>query len=502
MTDMHNRELGLQMDEPLIFNRGAPGRRAFIPSPCDVPEVEAEKLIPPDLIREDVDGFPEVSQVELVRHFTRLSQWNMGIDTAFYPLGSCTMKYNPKVNEEAAALHGFSELHPCVDQRDAQGILRLMLELERCLCEISGMSRVALQPAAGAQGELTAMLMIRAYHAGRGDTRRRVILPDSSHGTNPASTALCGYEAETIPSDRRGLVDTAVLRKRLGPDVAALMLTNPNTLGLFERDILEINRLAHEAGTLVHCDGANLNAIVGVCRPGDMGFDTIQFNPHKTFSTPHGGGGPGAGPTGVSETLVPYLPVPTVEMDDGQLRLEYNRPHTIGRVRSFYGNVGVMVRAYAYILALGSEGIRRVAEAAVINANYLLQRLEAKYPPKYGRPCMHEFVLDDSKLAPFGVSTLDVAKRLIDYGFHPPTIYFPLIVSGALMVEPTETETRETLDSFAKALEAIAQEAQKDPEILHQAPHLTRLSRLDETRAARKPILRWTPGLSPSGNDK
>ncbi len=491
MSDMRNSKRGLQVDEPLIFNRGAPGRRAFMPPPCDVAELEAEKLIPPDLLRKDVDGFPEVSQVELVRHFTRLSQWNMGIDTAFYPLGSCTMKYNPKVNEEAAALHGFSELHPCVDQRDAQGILRLMFELERYLCEISGMSRVTLQPAAGAQGELTAMLMIRAYHVERGDPRRRVILPDSSHGTNPASTALCGYNVETIPSDRRGLVDTSVLRQRLGPDVAALMLTNPNTLGLFERDILEITRLVHDAGALVHCDGANLNAIVGICRPGDMGFDTIQFNLHKTFSTPHGGGGPGAGPTGVSETLVPYLPVPTVEMVDGRFWLEYTWPRSIGRVRSFYGNIGVMIRAYAYILALGPEGVRRVAEASVINANYLLQRLKGKYQTKYGGRCMHEFVLDDSNLAPHGVSTLDVAKRLIDYGFHPPTIYFPLIVKGALMVEPTETETRETLDAFAEALEAIAQEAERDPQLLHQAPHSTRLSRLDETQAARKPVLRW-----------
>lgn len=476
----------------LIFEKGRPGRKgANLPS-CDVPEKPLEELIPARHLRAAPASLPELSEPEVVRHFVNLSRINYGIDLGFYPLGSCSMKYNPKVHEEIAGMPGFSAIHPLQPVELAQGALRLMHELGECLKEIGGMAGITLQPAAGAHGELAGMLMIRAYHKDQGNPRAKVLIPDSAHGTNPASATLAGYKTEEVKSNANGTVDLDDLRKKATPDCAALMLTNPNTLGLFERDIIEIKRILDSVGAMLYMDGANLNALVGICRPGDMGFDVVHFNLHKTFTTPHGGGGPGAGPVGVSKRLLPYLPLPTVERkDDGSFFLDNERPRSIGRLSTFYGNFGILVRAYAYIRTLGAEGLRAVSENAIINANYLMSRLCRIFPLPYPGPCMHEFVLSGKGLKEAGVHTKDFAKRLIDYGFHPPTVYFPLVVDEAIMIEPTETESRETLDAFCDAMAQVLKECRENPEMVKAAPHTTVVGRLDEVKAVKEPDLRW-----------
>ena len=485
-------------DEPLIAERGSAGR-VGAPLPADdIPDLAADQALPAPLCRDGLDGFPEVSEPEVVRHFTRLSQWNFSAATTLYPLGSCTMKYNPVVNEALARLPGWAWLHPLTPADQAQGALRLLFELERALAEISGMDAVSLQPAAGAQGELTGMKLIRAYHRARGAPRSKVLIPASAHGTNPASAALCGYEVVEVATDRSGMLHAADVARHTDAQVAALMVTNPNTLGLFEREILDIADVLHAHGGLMYMDGANLNALMGVAKPGDMGADVIQFNLHKTFSTPHGGGGPGAGPVGVKSPLAPYLPVPRVVRRGAGYAWSEDGPESIGRVRSFAGNFGVLVRAYAYILSMGGDGLRLATRMAILNANYLRARLEPTYHLAEREPCLHECVFSDRSFHKSGVKTLDVAKRLLDYGFYAPTIYFPLVVSGALMIEPTETESKETLDAFADALLAIADEIEQQPALLHQAPLTTPVGRLDETRAARRPILTWTNAPSPS----
>jgi glycine dehydrogenase subunit 2 len=439
---------------------------------------------------------PEVSELDLVRHYTRLSQQNWAIDVGVYPLGSCTMKYNPKINEETAALPGFRNLHPWQPESHVQGALALLWEMERALAELTGMARVTFQPAAGAQGELTGLLIMRAFHSAAGDPRRVVLIPDSAHGTNPASVALAGYEVRQVPSDHRGLVDLEALRGALDDSIAGLMLTNPNTLGLFEADIQQIAAAVHSVGGLLYFDGANFNAILGKVRPGDMGFDIVHINTHKTFTTPHGGGGPGAGPLAVTERLEAFLPAPVVGYDaaDGRWFWDHDRPHSIGRIHGFHGNFGVLVRAYTYLRSIGAEGMVKVAERAVLNANYLRQRIRSAYPEAHPEWCMHEFVSTARRYRAGGVRAMDIAKRLIDLGFHPPTVYFPLVVEEAMMVEPTETESRESLDALADALLQIAGEATTDPELLHRAPVTTPVGRLDEARAARRLHVRWEPG--------
>jgi glycine dehydrogenase subunit 2 len=474
-----------------IRDRSRPGRSAFGFAPIDVPEAE----LPPDAMRREPPGLPQVSEIDLVRHYTRLSQMNYGVDTGFYPLGSCTMKYNPKVAETVAALPGFQRMHPLQPDQTAQGILELLSRLEAALCEITGMARATLQPPAGACGEMTGLLIMRAFHAERGGGRTKVIIPDSSHGTNPASVTLAGFQAVPVPSDARGLVDVSALEKLMDDEVAGLMLTNPNTLGLFEQEIQEIARIVHDVGGLVYYDGANLNAILGRCRPGDMGFDIVHINTHKTFATPHGGGGPGAGPVGVVEELVPYLPSPVVERDDatGAYRWDHDRPRSIGRLHGFHGNVAVLVRAYAYVFLHGADGLKAVSELAALNANFLASLIADDFPLAFpgGRP-MHEFVATAKHLKErTGMRAMDVAKRLIDLGYHPSTVYFPLVVEEAMMVEPTETETKETLEAFAAALRQAASEARTDPDLLHDAPLTTPVRRLDEARAARHLKLRW-----------
>jgi len=480
---------GLAFREPVIFEQGSPGRKAYSLPRCDVPEIEIETLLPPGEIRPPIEDFPELSELDVVRHFTRLSQWNFSIDTNFYPLGSCTMKYNPKINNLVAGFPGFSQHHPLTPEDLSQGSLQLMYELQEYLKEISGMAHVSLQPAAGAQGELAGMLMIHAWHQSRGNQRKKILLPDSAHGTNPASSALCGYEVVPLASDAEGLVDVNRLKELMDEDTAAIMLTNPNTLGRFEKNILEITQIVHGKGGLVYCDGANLNAVMGKTRMGEMGIDVLHFNLHKTFSTPHGGGGPGAGPVGVTQQLEPFLPVPVIEHTGRKYRLNHDRPQSIGRLKAFYGNFGILVRAYAYIRSLGPQGIRKAAEAAVLNANYIKSRLKDLYHLPYPGPSLHECVFNDRNQHP--VTTMDIAKALIDYGFHPPTVYFPLIVKSALMIEPTETESKETLDLFIAALREIAENAKTDPEEFKKAPQLPVVSRPDEARAARNPILRW-----------
>ncbi|HXZ35172.1 MAG TPA: aminomethyl-transferring glycine dehydrogenase subunit GcvPB, partial [Thermodesulfobacteriota bacterium] len=428
-----------------------------------------------------------------VRHFTRLSQWNYGVDSGFYPLGSCTMKYNPKVNEDIARLPGFAGAHPYQPEEVSQGELQLIYELEHYLGEVSGMDRVTLQPSAGAQGELTGMLMIRAYLMDRGNPRKKVLVPDTAHGTNPASSSLCGYQVVQVKSDERGRLSPRAIEEKMDEDVAALMVTNPNTLGLFEDHICEVAEIVHKRGGLIYCDGANLNALLGLTRVGDMGVDVLHFNLHKTFSTPHGGGGPGAGPVGVKGHLADYLPIPVVAKEGERFRFEYNRPKSIGKVRSFYGNFGVLVRAYSYILSMGPEGLKKASLLALLNANYIRARLKGTYSLPYDFPCMHECVFNDKVQNKFGVTALDIAKRLMDYGFHPPTIYFPLVVHGALMIEPTESEAKETLDQFIESMIQIAKEAETDPEVVRSAPHRTKVFRLDEVLANRKPKLRWKP---------
>ncbi|MDQ3531876.1 MAG: aminomethyl-transferring glycine dehydrogenase subunit GcvPB [Actinomycetota bacterium] len=480
-------------DFPTIFELSKPGRRAWslpeAPEGSDIPiPDEHRRLEPPRL--------PEVSELDLVRHYTRLSHRNWSIDTGAYPLGSCSMKYNPKVAEEVAGHPGWQGLHPLADDELVQGALRLLGELERALCAATGMAHLTFQPAAGAQGELTGLLIMRAWHAKKGDVRKRVIVPDSAHGTNPASVTLAGWKAQEVRSDARGLVDFDALQEVLDTDVAGLMLTNPNTLGLFERDIEKIAQAVHEVGGLLYYDGANFNSIVGKVRPGDMGFDVVHLNLHKTFATPHGGGGPGSGPLAVTEELAPFLPVPVLAWDEQSAtwHWEVDRPDSIGRIHSFYGNFGIDVRAYAYLRSLGPEGLARVSERAVLNANYLKTLIAEAFPTPYPGTCMHEFVATAKGLKKHGVRALDVAKRLMDFGFHPPTIYFPLVVEEALMVEPTETESKETLDSLGEALVQIAAEAAGDPNLLHDAPTSTPVRRPDEAQAARHLKVRWKPG--------
>jgi len=481
-------------DFPLIFERSVPGRKAYsLPAP-DVPEEALASIIPAELLREKLPALPEVSEPDLVRHYTALSRRNYGVDNGFYPLGSCTMKYNPKTNEAVAKLAGFAHLHPYQPEDTVQGALQLMWELQEALAELTGMDAVSLQPAAGAHGEWTGLMMIRAYLRSRGEGGRNVVLvPDTAHGTNPASATMAGFVTKTIPSNERGIVDLAALRAALGPDTAALMLTNPNTLGLFEKEIVEIARLVHEAGGLLYYDGANANAILGIARPGDMGFDVVHLNLHKTFSTPHGGGGPGAGPVGVKKELEPFLPTPVVRRAGERFFLDDDRPQSIGKVKAFYGNFAVLVRAYAYIRTMGADGLRRVSENAVLNANYVKKRLEPFFDVPYSEPCMHEFVLSGRRQKKLGVKTMDMAKRLLDFGIHPPTVYFPLIVEEGMMIEPTETESKETLDRFIETMIQIAREAEEAPHLLHEAPHQTPVRRLDEVRAARHPVLRYGP---------
>ncbi len=478
---------------PTIFEKSRRGRRGTaVPRP-DVPVRPLEELIPSRHLRASSPRLPEVPEHEVVRHYTEISLKNHHVDRALYPLGSCTMKYNPKVNEQMARLSGFAGLHPFAPAEAAQGALGLMHELGELLCEVAGMDSISLQPAAGAQGELTGVLLMRAYHRGRGDERRRrVLIPDSAHGTNPATVALAGFEVVELRSNEAGRLDLDSLRSALDADVAGLMLTNPNTLGVFESEILEISELVHRSGGLMYMDGANLNALMGIARPGDMGYDIVHLNLHKTFSTPHGGGGPGAGPVAVKARLAPFLPVPGVKREGGSYALDWDRPESIGKIHGFYGNFGVLVRAYTYLRMLGRDGVRETAEAAVLNNAYLSARLEERFPLPYGRG-MHESVYSGAALKKkTGVKTLDVAKRLLDYGVHAPTIYFPLIVSEALMTEPTETETREELDRYADALLAIADEAEHDPELVTGAPHATPVTRLDEVRAGRRLDVRWS----------
>ena len=479
---------------PLIFELSRPARRAWSLPEVKVDAPELDELIPKRFRRAHAPRLPEISERDLVRHYTRLSQRNWAIDVGAYPLGSCSMKYNPKVAEEAAALPGFASLHPMADDSLVQGALELLGTLQDALCEATGMSAITLQPAAGAQGELTGLLIMRAYHQANGDARKRVVIPDSAHGTNPASVSLAGYEAVEVRSDERGLVDVDALLDVLDEDVAGLMLTNPNTLGLFERDIERIAAAVHTVGGLLYYDGANFNSIVGVVRPGDMGFDIVHLNLHKTFATPHGGGGPGSGPLAVTERLARFLPAPVLAFDEGAETWcwDHDRPDSIGRIHSFHGNFGINVRAYAYLRSLGPEGLRRVAERAVLNANYLRELVADSFPTKYPGTCMHEFVATAKPLKQHGVRAMDVAKRLIDLGYHPPTVYFPLVVEEALMVEPTETESKETIDGLADALNRIANEAAEDPELLHEAPVTTPVRRPDEARAARRLMVRWS----------
>ena len=476
--------------EGTLKDLSRPGRRAWSLPPLDVPVVS----VPAEHARQGAVGLPEVAERDLVSHYTRLSQLNYGVDTGVYPLGSCSMKYNPKISEEAARLPGFQRAHPHQPDQTVQGSLELLWRLERALCEITGMARATLQPPAGACGELTGLLIMRAHHTKAGNPRRRIVIPDSAHGTNPASVRLSGYEAQSVPSDARGLVDVSALKKLVDEDVAGLMLTNPNTLGLFEEEIQRVTEVIHGVGGLVYYDGANLNAILGRCRPGDMGFDIVHINTHKTFATPHGGGGPGAGPVGVTEALVPFLPVPRVQRgEDGSYGLETDAPDSIGRVHGFLGNFAILVRAYAYVFLHGRDGLKEVAELAVLNANYLAHRVKGAFPLEYpDMPPMHEFVASARALKEeTGIRAIDVAKRVIDLGYHPSTVYFPLVVEEAMMVEPTETETQEALDAFAEALLQAHREAHEDPGLLHEAPVTTPVRRLDEARAARHLTLRW-----------
>jgi len=485
---------GIQFNEPSIFERGAAGRSGVSLGALDVPAIDSSKELGA-LRRKTPAQFPEVSEPEAVRHYVRISQWNYCIDSQFYPLGSCTMKFNPKVNEWAARLAGFANLHPLTPQHLCQGALALMVSLQEILAEIAGMDAVNLQPAAGAQGELTGLMMIRAYHTAQGRSPKKVFIPDSAHGTNPASCALNGFETVPFPAEN-GIVDPATLAAAVnnaGDNVAGLMITNPNTLGLYEQAMAELARLVHEKGGLVYGDGANMNAVLGRARPGDAGVDVMQYNLHKTFTTPHGGGGPGSGPVAFKAKLAPFQPSPVIRRDGSGYTIDHNCPQSVGRVRSFLGNFGMMVRAYTYIRELGPQGLRQISDLAVLNANYLAARLKSEFRLAFDRPMLHEAVFTDKDIeTQTGVRTLDIAKRLIDYGFHPPTVYFPLVVRGALMIEPTETETKQTLDAFVEALLAIKREAIATPELVKGAPHLTRVGRLDEARAARKPQLRWT----------
>ncbi|MEE9514942.1 MAG: aminomethyl-transferring glycine dehydrogenase subunit GcvPB [Candidatus Brocadiales bacterium] len=479
------------MTGKLIFEISSPGRRCVRMPDADVPVKPLADMLPTGLQRQNPPKLPEVSELDVVRHYTRLSQLNYSVDGNFYPLGSCTMKYNPRVHEAIASHDGFRKLHPYQPHGQTQGTLQLLYEFIETLKHVCGMADFTLQPAAGAHAEMLGMMIVRAYYEKKGEARKKILIPDSAHGTNPASAALCGFDVVEVESNRQGMMDTGALRKAVSSDVAALMITNPNTLGIFEKDIAESCHILHEAGGLVYCDGANMNAMLGRMRPGDMGIDLLHLNLHKTFTGPHGGGGPGSGPLGVTAALRPFLPVPRIEQKHGTYMFNYNLPNSIGRVKPYYGNIGVIIKAYSYILAIGKEGLSRVSEAAVINANYLKKKLSGHYDIPYPEGCLHEFVVSGRRQKKLGVTTFDIAKRLLDYGFYAPTIYFPLTVEEAMMIEPTETESRETLDAFAEALIKIAGEAEKTPELVKGAPHNTPVGRLDEVKAARKPDLRW-----------
>ena len=474
------------MSEPSIFDISSPGRKAALLPACDVPERPIDELLPDWAQRNAPAELPEASEIDIVRHFTRMSILNHHVDKGLYPLGSCTMKYNPKVNEAACRVPGLGAIHPEAPEKLSQGALRMMYELAGYLQEISGLARVTLQPAAGAQGELTGMLVVRAYHNAKGNKRSKVIIPDSAHGTNPASLAIAGFSPVVLKSNANGLVDIEELEALVDDDTAALMITNPNTLGMFEKNIARVASILHAKDALVYMDGANLNALVGRARPGDMGVDIMHFNLHKTFSTPHGGGGPGAGPVGVREDLARFLPTPSIEKNDSGYYLDYNSPDSIGRLHGFFGNFGVLVRAYTYIRVHGFEGLRHNTEMAVLNANYIRKRLEGVFELPYSGDCFHECVFSGNMQKKLGVRTLDIAKRLLDYGFHSPTIYFPLIVHEAIMIEPTETESVETLDAFCEAMIAIAREAEENPDLVTSSPHSTPVGRLNEGRAARE----------------
>ena len=479
-------------NQALIFELTKEGRIGYSLPTLDVPDIDLNELLPADLIRTEAAELPEVSELDIMRHYTALSNRNHGVDSGFYPLGSCTMKYNPKINETVARFPGFANIHPLQDEKTVQGALALMFDLQEHLKEITGMDEVTLQPAAGAHGEWTGLMMIRAYHEARGDFKRtKVIVPDSAHGTNPASATVAGFETVTVKSSDQGLVDLEDLKRVVGEDTAALMLTNPNTLGLFEEQILEMAAIIHEVGGKLYYDGANLNAVMSKARPGDMGFDVVHLNLHKTFTGPHGGGGPGSGPVGVKNDLLPYLPKPVLVKKDDAYTFDYDRPESIGRVKPFYGNFGINVRAYTYIRSMGPDGLKAVTEYAVLNANYMMRRLQPHFDLPYDRHCKHEFVLSGRRQKKMGVRTLDMAKRLLDFGYHPPTIYFPLNVEEGMMIEPTETESKETLDAFIDAMIQIAKEVEDNPEIVQNAPHTTVISRLDETKAARQPVLRY-----------
>lgn len=475
--------------EPLIFELSGEGKRAFFLPPLDVPD--KKQVLESIKVRNNIPGFPEVTEPEIVRHFTRLSQTNFCVDTSFYPLGSCTMKYNPKINEKIASLPHLLYSHPLAPEDLVQGNLEIIKLLEDYLCRITGMDFFTLWPAAGAHGELTGMMIIRAALTKRGQPRKIVLIPDSAHGTNPSSAHICGYRVQEIKSNEAGTVDLEDLNRMMTEEVAALMLTNPNTLGIFEKDIKRIAEIVHSKGGFIYMDGANMNALLGKFRPGDHGVDVIHLNLHKTFSTPHGGGGPGAGPVGVNKELEPFLPIPVIKKEENRFVLENDRPLSIGRVRSFYGNFLVLVKALAYILSLGGEGLKEVAEIAVLNSNYIRKSLEGIYHLKYTSPTLHECVFSDKWQREKGIQNIDIAKRLIDYGLHPPTMSFPLIVPGALMIEPTETESKAELEAFIDAMKTIAQEAEENPEVLKTAPHKAYVRRLDEVTAARNPVLRW-----------
>lgn len=484
---------GMIFAEPTIFERGATGRVGYSLPELDIPRQNPADEIEGNLIRESKPMLPEVSELDVVRHFTRLSQWNYSIDTGIYPLGSCTMKYNPRVNEEVARMAGWAKLHPEQPVETIQGALELMYHLQNYLAQISGMDSVSLQPAAGAQGEFVGLLMIRAYLQSKGDPRKKVLIPDSAHGTNPASSALCGYEVVTLKSGSEGVLTPETVAEAMDEQVAAIMITNPNTLGLFEKHQAEISDIIHAKGGLVYGDGANQNALMGKARVGDMGVDVLHFNLHKTFTTPHGGGGPGSGPVAVKKILEPFLPTPLVVRRDDRFDFDYDRPQSIGKVKSFYGNFGMFVRAYTYIRELGAEGLKQVAQRAVLNANYLRIKLEKDFFLPYPQTCMHECVFSDKFQNENGVKTIHIAKRMMDYGYHPPTIYFPLVVHGAMMMEPTETESLQTLDRMIWSLKEIAKECRETPEIVQEAPHVPKVRRLDEVKAAKEPKFVYEP---------
>jgi glycine dehydrogenase subunit 2 len=480
-------------NEPLLFEQSSPGKKGYQLPALDVPSVDAEEVLGKGHIRSEIEDFPEVSEFETLRHFTRLSTWNYAIDLGLYPLGSCTMKYNPRVNELVARTEGLAWAHPYQSEELSQGCMEVVAALEKALIEITGMDAVTLQPAAGAHGEFTGILMIRGLLESRGNPRKKILVPDSAHGTNPATAMMVGYAVENIKSNERGMVDVEALAKSMTDDVAGLMITNPNTVGVFEENIRKICGVMHDKGGLVYMDGANMNALVGIARPGDFGIDVMHLNLHKTFSTPHGGGGPGSGAVACVKALTPFLPSPRLKRAGDLWRWNYDLPQSVGRVRAFYGNFGVLVRALAYIMAHGSNGLRQATMDALLNANYLRALLEPYYEIAYKAPSMHECVFSDDRQSPKGVRTGDIAKRLIDYGFHPYTVSFPLIVHGALMIEPTETEGKGELDLFADAMISIAKEVEENPELVKTAPHNTRTSRVDEVTAARKPIVRWKP---------